>query len=532
MALQAGDALWGGWTVGDALPARGGLLRWRAHQQDRVGEVSLPSPSARLRDPSQDRARRAGTLPGRAECLSVELGPVGDAVARISAPTRSLPAELRLEPAVALALLRWLGPAVAESGSALGGELDAQDLVLALDGTVLLSPCGLNREESLARLPLHRAPEWSPGSTCGTAALYGLGAFVYRAVTGRSHLAAPNRGALDAARQAPLPALQANPRLPPSLAETLDALVSPEPTARRAAVEQLGPSSAVVLPDEIHEDLAAVQGAPRPAERALPAPEAQVTARPSGSTRDLPLQDWVVFFEPAQATRRARRRLAALLEVDDVHLKAEHPLVVADGRSRDDAEAAARRLSRATDALTVRPRPTGQGRAFALLGLAGGLAATALVLPALWAAVSLVGAVGSLVGAKALRGRSAPQGASSRVLATRWSQLQEAVGQPSGQDARAQALARLQATRRALLLSELNPLMKGDLLDGVDALDEQLQTVTDPDGSSEIDAVLRVLASLETALAAAPANGLEAASIQALEGRVRAAAATLTDPSA
>lgn len=521
MKLREGSQVLGRFTVGAALPPQGELLRYAATDEAGASaELVVAGPRAALRDASGERARTAGRLPVHPAVLPATLGDVEGRPARVRVPVTPWPPATRLDPAQASAVLAWLTPAVMAAGAALDGVVTADDLVLDSAGVPRISPSGLVRERSLARLPVHEAPEGGRASP-GAAALYGLGALLFEAVTGQAHVSAANLGDLAAARQRPMPARQARPDLPDPLARLLDALVHPDPAVRLQAAAALPPP---VAPPTLQ--LAPALSAPptlAPVATTRSTPHSTEPAVATSPSRDVALDDWVVLFDPAESTDGARRRLAALLDVPVAALEGRGPRVVAHGRTEDAALDRLGALESAGAALRVTRRPRGRAGPMVVLlaALLCGLAA--LALPSPLTPFAIGGAVGLLVGANVAMKRAGPSDLKPSEVARAWSSLQAQIGAQDDGHAHPEARRAVRHARAALLQADLADAMRVDLLEGLDDLDAQLDGLSaDGDAAPVIGAAEAVAQAASTRAADGPSDATDA-----VLDRARAAARAL-----
>ena len=479
MWIASGTALVGRYQVGEPLPGTSERARWRAVDRADGGAVEIVAPigSAALRPGAAERLARAlDGLPEHPAILPQSLlrGPRGEVAAVRPALQAAWEPGLRLSADEVRALAAWLGPAVLASGAQLGEGLTADDLVVDPAGVVRLAPSGLVRADSAAHLPRHRAPELAAGGIGdGRAALYGLGALLFRALTGQEAVVARSLGDLSIAKHSPLRAAALVAGLPADVDALLAGLLSTDPDARVAALQGLPEARPVTL------SLPPARLAPR-APSGLPAP--RPAGLPATARRDLALPPYVVTVSPVGLHAGQLRRLAAWAGVPSSRLQGwDAPVVVGGAATAREAEALAgpMRDSGLDAAVADLSPPWGRGLlalALALAG-AGSLLVGALLFPFLIVAIVLLGAAGWL-------------GATAWSRARLQARLRESAARLREGDARplAEVEGRLSSVRRGLLTADLPDPMRVDLLSQVDELEDQLAQVP-PQAQPEAEAL-------------------------------------------
>jgi hypothetical protein len=523
--LRKGETLFERFEVHTVAPAADGLLQARARDRAGGGWVQLVAPdrTARLRPGARERfVAASGAIDAEAVLPRVDVGEHrGVPLAVRDDGVRPLPAGARMSAKDAWQVLRSLAPAVRANAAALGGELDARDLVLDATGALLLAPSGIVRAESLSTLPHHRAPEaWDTPTPNASAALYGLGVLLFQAVSGEPPVAARGRGGLKDGQARPR-ALQALvPDAPDDLARALDGLVSPEPARRMQAVSALAPAAPA-------RPTLSIPAAHRPA----PAPDLATTTTATSATSaaaDRPLLGWLVVADLSGTSQAARRRLAALAGLDgsvveDAHAAGE-PLPVLDGlRNEASAEAALAELEPAGVPLRAQLAPDAPtGRLVAALGLGGagllGLLGSLALLP-LGPAFALMAALpaGALVAGALFLAGSAWRDRARLLSLSNAANRRHASAAPSG------ARAAIAAARRAVLAPHVPDAVRVDLDTTLDELEDALDAHPDAAGD-ELEAVARRIAE-----SVAPDSGEPdlRGRIEEAERRARAAAQAL-----
>jgi hypothetical protein len=490
--LRTGETLFERFEVHAVAPAERGLLQARARDRSTGQWVQLVAPdrTARLRPGSRARFQASSAAPAADGVLPRE--DVGEhkgvPLAVREDGIRPLPAGARMSARDAWAALRHLAPAVQASALALGGELDGRDLVLDAAGRLLLAPSGIVRAESLSALPHHRAPEaWDQTTPTASAALYGLGVLLFAALAGEPPVAARGRGGLREGQARPRPLKTLVPETPDDLAAAIDGLVSPDPMVRMRAAASLPPGEAARPAISVPAISPPTRPAPRTAD-----PSRTATTRGASAAEDRALLGWLVVADVAGSTRAARRRLAALAELDPAVVEAAHaadePLPIFEGlRNEASARAAMLPLEASGVALRTQLAPDAPtGRRVAALGLGGagllGLIGAIAMLP-LGLVFGLMAGLPSLAliaGATFL----AASAQRDRALLTRLSSAARR------RDAAAElppARAKLAAARRAVLAPHVPDAVRVDLDGALDELEDALDA--DPEGAAtEVEA--------------------------------------------
>lgn len=289
------------------------LRRFRARDGDTLVEVVTPSLTALFRPGVRDAFTRL-QLPAHPAALpTLATDSVDDVPARVRPPTLATLAAYtaetgpRLTPAQAVSAAGWLAPAILAAGGAGLGELGPEDLALDADGVLRLAPTGVPRPESVARAPHTRAPE---GTSTPEADLYGLGATLYRAVTGA--WPAEARPASDYG-------------VAPAADALLAALMDTDPAARRAAVAD--------LPCE-------------PVHLALPEPARRTTSTPVRTSTPATTSVRTTVPSPAVAPLPLGRELAPYAVLVPLSGLSEEALRVVAARSAAAPEAVRRAAAR------------------------------------------------------------------------------------------------------------------------------------------------------------------------------------------
>jgi hypothetical protein len=517
--LQEDRILLDRYRVGAVAPAQDGRI-W-AHAVDRATDTALTletvGRAARLRPGgSERRTNGVAAPPHPAVASSTDLGEVaGVQVTAWEGVITPWPKGARLGPADITRALIWLAPGVVAAADALGGELDARDLVLDPSGVPRIAPSGVVREESLARPPHHRPP--TPSSAADDA-LYGLGIVLFEAATGHRPTTARTASQLSRAQLVPLRAASLRTDLPGSVAGALDALVSPDPAARRALL--------AVLPEASPPPLTFLTAPEAPSASAQDA--AHAVARTSATVPERALAGWLVVAHAATATQAARRRLAALGELSpdavEASAAAAEEIPVRDRlRSEADAKRAATALAHAGVPLDVRlvpDAPTGRYVAAAGLGGAGMLGALAVLamLP-----FGLGFALAAALPAAALLSAGALLATRARHDGALLARLQAAARRQDEAPPLTGAAAEIQSARRAALNADLPEPALHDLLDAADGLDEALGHA-DAQGAETLVSAAQALTQAATSQAAEHDTAVKR---KEAEGRAHAAASAL-----
>lgn len=216
---------------------------------------------------------------------------------------------LRLSGDEALAVLRWVGPALGDSP--FQGRLTADDLWLDLDGHPRL--LGVNYPEDVRlQPPATEAPEVGAGPVSATSDLYALGAILYEAVSG----VPPGRPPVDLAHVSAVPA---------PVAEAIMRALAQDPAARAVDATDAAPPVIAVAASPVAAKPASAGPPALPRERwgaavlvDLPKLDPASRARLAVLTgvprvavdrawqRDLPFVAGA-FVDPAEATRMSGR---------------------------------------------------------------------------------------------------------------------------------------------------------------------------------------------------------------------------------
>ncbi|MEL6342846.1 MAG: hypothetical protein AAFV53_06915 [Myxococcota bacterium] len=500
MSLRKGELVLGRFVVEGPLPPWGETERVAAKDDATGAIIALhqPAPQARIRPGARERfldARR--TLPMHPAIRSpLAQGEHSGRSVAAHSPADPFPARLRLSAEDTLSMARWLAPAAAAAGDALGGQLRPIDLSVDEDGVVGLQPAGIVPQHSIARPD----PFVPPGAgTPAQGALYGLGLILFEAVTGESPFSARITTDLERQQLRPPRPSEVRPDLPTALDAFIAGLISPDPTMRTAAIQAM-PESAdpFILPEDQRlpeEEPTEIVDAPIGGMVATKSPV--LAAR-----RDVPLQDWVVVAKLDGAPTTMVRRLAAMADVPaDALLRAAQrglPVPIAGGRSEAEARENADLLERAGIPLGVQ-RSAG-GSAVLWVGLIGALGGGGVLgLMALAGLLRLglgiieLGVLGTLfvialaaaaVFGMMLVGRRASDG----PLREGHTLLQQPTPQAEGPSQ--QMAARIQNARKALLTSELSEAAQVDLLSALDDLEGVLPEVDDDDEMARVQAAV------------------------------------------
>ncbi|MEC7949191.1 MAG: hypothetical protein VX265_16600 [Myxococcota bacterium] len=491
MALRPGETLFERFEVHTVAPAHHGLIQARARDRTsgRWLQLVAPDRTARLRPAARQRFAAATAAPTAPAILPrTDVGDLdGVPLAMREDGVRPFPSGARMSARDAWHALRWLAPAVQVAAGALGGELDTRDLALDSQGRLLLAPSGIVRAESLSTLPHHRPPEaWEGPSPTAAAALYGLGVWLFQVVAGETPVAASGRGELQDGQARPRGLRTLVPEIPEELADAIDALVSPIPSRRLAALADL-PAADPARPSL---SMPAVADLSRPAHAAPAAPHPSEAA-------DRALLGWLVVADTSTTTQAARRRLAALAGMDprvleDAHAQGE-PVPLLEGL-RNEASARAALAPLEAAGVPLRPQlapdsPTGRRVAAAglggagLLGLLLGLALLPLGLP--YALMAILPATALVVGALFLA-------VSAQRDVALLSRLSSAARRRDAANGLGPAQARLAAARRAVLAPHVPDAVRVDLDEALDQLQDALENSPESAGAEVEAAALRV----------------------------------------
>jgi len=314
--IATGEQL-GRWRVVGPAPDVGELQRVRvADDLGNPGEALVLGADADddTRERFQARHRRLMQLdpPGLAQTL--EVFAEGDRLVVVREPTEDptlADADLPIGGAQVAAIGVHLYQAVQEAAPALGGALLPQDVALDETGRPVLAPTGRDPTALPRELLGHVAPEaFSDPSPGPQAALYGLGALLYRLATGTS----PAGGA-SAQRPPPVPPSHLRHGLHPALDEAITGLLSAEPGDRAAALPLLQ-EVAGELHDLRPRSTRSRVGEVRYTTRAE-APTAARTDEEPGALVVIPASEWATLTA-AQRSHAAGAAQIALSAADDI----------------------------------------------------------------------------------------------------------------------------------------------------------------------------------------------------------------------
>ena len=370
------------WELGDELPGTSELRRYRLRDLETNESMELwePRASVRLR-PGMDAAIARATVASPTSDASLPRNPVpteqGKVLITRSTQGSLADRELRLAPAQALELARWLAPGILDPRSTLGGRLRPEDIVLDERGVPRLLSLGLPPAEAVLEVPHHTAPEVLRGRQPDAASgLYGLGVMLFQGLTGTWPVPAKNLQDLLARSPAAIRPSTLRPDLPPAVDVLVQGLLSVEPTMRHEAVRDLG---AWTGPDPI------LDLAPR-ATPASPRVERRSTAiiTTSSAPAERP-GNHLVVAQVHDLPPSSRYLVAALSGLDEPEVMRaaarKQGVVVAGLASSDAAEAMARHLgAHGVQALVRGSTGTGRGALFLLALGAFVTASAALVL--------------------------------------------------------------------------------------------------------------------------------------------------------
>lgn len=480
-APPSGPRVLGRYEPTATLPSVGDLQR-EAGRDSVTGalvEIVRAAPHAALREGSQARfasawTERVGRHPAWLEPLA---GPAPGGASVAVRPAISTPwtEGIRLSADDARRIAGWVGGALLADTQGLGGELGQEDLVFDGDGIPRLSPSGLVRVASVARLPHHRPPtvHQGPGGD-RDAALYGLGALLFHAVTGVWPTEARSPDGLRTAQATPRRARALLPDLPADVDALLAALLDPDPARRApaiAAVIQASPP--VVRPTVATPEVAvpaASQGAPAALRVSRQAPQT------SAARVDTALAPWVVVFDRTRATAASLRRLEALLpELPHFALRdgpsAAGGVVVASAKTEAEAQDLARTLGRSGAPLDVRSTAA---PAVAQAGAAVGWMVAAVLAPllGLLAGGPVVGGIGAVAGLvlALVAGRTLRQNR-AEVRSLSASTLTDPAQLPRLPDGPRHVLDAVQQARRTLMGGDLSDALRVDLLQSLEDIE-------------------------------------------------------------
>ncbi len=208
-------------------------------------ELWEPRASVKLRPGAREAILSASQAsPTTAAAMSRLLLPTEQGTVCITQPTGGSLAdrELRLTADQAVALARWLAPAILDPRSTLAGRLRPQDIVLDHQGVPKLLSLGLPPAEAVLEVPHYSAPEALRGRPAKQAsALYGLGVILFRALTGAWPVPAKNLQELLTKRPPAIRPSAYRPDLSPEVDVLVQGLLSNDPTLRVETVRDLGP---------------------------------------------------------------------------------------------------------------------------------------------------------------------------------------------------------------------------------------------------------------------------------------------------
>jgi hypothetical protein len=371
------------WELGDELPGSTELRRYRLRDLETDASMELwePRASVKLR-PGVEAAILAATQasPTAEAALSRIPVPTEQGRVLVTASTQGSLAdrELRLAPAQALELARWLAPAILDPRSTTGGRLRDDDIVLDEDGVPRLLSLGLPPAEAVLEVPHHTAPEVLRGHRPDPASgLYGLGVLLFRGLTGAWPVPAKNLQDLLARSPDPIRPSTLRPDLPPAVDVLVQGLLSVDPAERSAAARDLGawrgpPPVLDLAPRAVHE---------RP--RLTPGTTA-IATRAASSPAERPGHHLVVA-QVHDLPPSARYLVSALAGLDEDEImraaSRRQGVVVAGLAGADAAQALAQRLgAHGIQAMVRRSTGTGRGALFLLSLLAFTVTAPALLL--------------------------------------------------------------------------------------------------------------------------------------------------------
>ncbi len=362
-------------------------------------ELWEPRASVRLRPGVDEAIARATQASPTADAATSRIPvPTDQGVVLITRSTQGSLAdrELRLAPAQALELARWLAPAVLDPRSTTGGRLRPDDIVLDDRGVPRLLSLGLPAAEAVLEVPHYTAPEVLRGRKPDAASgLYGLGVLLFRGLTGTWPVPAKNLQDLLARRPQAIRPSTLRPDLPPAVDVLVEGLLNEQPARRVEAVRDLGAWSGA----EPVLDLAPKSAPERP--RLTPTTTAVTT-----TTATTPAQrpgSHLVVAQVHDLPPSARYLVAALAGLDENSImraaSRRQGVVVAGLASPDAAQALARRLGiHGVQARVRGTTGTGRGALFVLALLAFATAVPALLLsPIASLALAAVGFVLALL---------------------------------------------------------------------------------------------------------------------------------------
>ncbi len=369
LARRRGERIGVRWELGDELPGTDELRRYRLRDLETQASMELWEPRASvLLRPGVQAAMAQATQSSPTTEAALSRIPVSTEQGKVLI-TRSTAGsladrELKLAPAEALELARWLAPAVLDPRATLGGRLRPADVVLDEDGIPRLFSLGLPAADAVLEVPHYTAPEVLRGGAPSAASgLYGLGVMLFRALTGSWPVPAKNLQDLLARRPEAIRPSTLRPDLPPSVDVLVEGLLSADPHRRVEAVRDLGAHSG--SPPRL--DLAPAPSVERPRLTA----ETAAIATTAASDPALRPGHNLVVAQVHDLPPSSRYLIAALAGLDEATImKAsgrKRGVVVAGLAGHEAAESLARSLgSHGIQAEVRRSTSTGRGALFLL----------------------------------------------------------------------------------------------------------------------------------------------------------------------